>query len=98
MAPLPSGAQGYACLDAETLAAWADDGLDARERAAAEAHAADCSRCQALLAAMIRTTEPAAARKPWWCLPAARWLVPLTAAATALVVWAIVPSRPGVQP
>ena len=98
LAPLPTGGQGNACLDPETLAAWADDGLDARERAAAEAHAADCSRCQALLAAMIRTAEPAADATPWWRLPAMKWLVPLTAAATATVVWAIVPSRPGVQP
>src|SRR5437667_4973766 len=98
MAPLPSGAQGNGCLAPEPLGAWADDGLDARERAAAEAHAADCSRCQALLAAMIRTAEPAADAAPWWRLPAMKWLVPLTAAATAIVVWAIVPSRPGVQP
>src|SRR6185369_14254532 len=48
-----------ACLDAETVAAWADEALDARERAAAEAHAADCARCLALLAAMIKTRPPA---------------------------------------
>ena len=78
LAPLPTGGQGNACLDPETLAAWADDGLDARERAAAEAHAADCSRCQALLAAMIRTAEPAADAAPWWRLPAMKWLVPLS--------------------
>ena len=53
---------GRECLDAETLAAWADDALSARERADAEAHAANCARCQTMLAAMIRTQPaPAAA-------------------------------------
>ena len=97
LASLPSKAPEDACLDAETLAAWSDDGLDARARAAAEAHAADCSRCQALIAAMIRTTPLAAEAKSWWRVPAMRWLLPLTAATTALAVWAIVPSRPTVQ-
>ena len=31
-------------LDADTLAAWADNALDPGELAAAEAHAADCAR------------------------------------------------------
>jgi hypothetical protein len=86
-----------ACLDAETLAAWADDALDARERASAEAHAADCARCQALLAAMVKTLPaPTAARSPWR-LPALGWLVPLTAVATALVIWVAVPRPAPVQ-
>jgi hypothetical protein len=87
-----------ACLDAETLAAWADQALDARERAMAEAHAADCGRCQALLAAMIRTAPPAVAAAPsWWWMPALGWLVPLTAAATALAIWVAVPNRAPIQ-
>ena len=86
-----------ACLDAETVAAWADDALDASERAIAEAHAADCGRCQALLAAMIRTEPPSAAVTSWWQMPSLRWLVPLTAAATALAIWVAVPNRGPVQ-
>jgi bacterioferritin-associated ferredoxin len=87
-----------ACLDAETLAAWADQALDARELAIAEAHAADCGRCQALLAAMVRTAPPAAAATPsWWRMPALGWLVPLTAAATAVAIWVAVPNRAPVQ-
>ena len=84
------------CLDADTLAAWADDALDAGALAAAEAHAADCARCQAMLAAMARTTPlaPAQAVAPWW-KPAFRWLVPLTAAVAAVLVWTIVPPRDG---
>lgn len=86
-----------ACLDAETLAAWADEALDPRERATAEAHAADCARCQALLAAMIKTAPPTAEARSWWRVPGLGWLVPLTVAATALVIWVAVPNRVPVQ-
>jgi Putative zinc-finger len=86
-----------ACMDAETLAAWVDGSLDTRERASAEAHAADCARCQALLAAMVKTLPaPTAAGSPWR-LPAFGWLVPLTAAATALAIWIAVPRPAPVQ-
>ena len=83
-----------ACLDAQTLAAWADDGLNAGDRAAAEAHAADCGRCQAMLAAMVKSAPatPGAAASPWR-LPSLRWLIPLTAAAAAAIVWTVVPLR-----
>jgi len=85
-----------ACLETDTLAAWADGTLDAVALATAEAHAADCARCQTMLAAMARTTPlaPAQVVAPWW-KPAFRWLVPLTAAAAAVLVWTIVPSRDG---
>lgn len=72
------------CADAETLAAWADGTLTATARAAFEAHGADCARCQALIAAVMRTEPPPIAR-PWWRAPVA-WLVPLAAAAVALVI------------
>jgi hypothetical protein len=83
-----------ACLDADTLAAWADGALDAAALATAEAHAADCARCQAMLSAMARTAPvgATAAATSWW-MPSLRWLVPLTAAAAAVLVWTIVPSR-----
>jgi hypothetical protein len=81
------------CLDAETLAAWADDTLGSRERATAEAHAASCARCQALLAVMMKTAPPAVAEKSAWRIPTLGWLIPLTAAAAAVLVWAIVPGR-----
>src|SRR5712692_3582980 len=45
-----------ACLDAETIAAWADGGLSRRDRAAAEAHAAECPRCQAVVAALVKVS------------------------------------------
>ena len=87
-----AASRAEACLDADTLAAWVDDSLAARDRAVAEAHVADCARCQALLAAVTKTTPvPAAGR--WWSLSFVRWLVPLTAVATAALLWVAVPSR-----
>jgi hypothetical protein len=73
------------CFDAETLGAWADGALNARERDAVESHAADCARCQAMLAAMAKSAPPPPARA-WWRMPALGWIVPLTAAASA-VLW-----------
>src|SRR5437762_11897405 len=75
------------CIDTETLAAWSDGALSARERAAAESHASSCVRCQALLAAMARTAPPAPARR-WWQTASLGWFVPfaVAAAAVALVI------------
>jgi Photosynthesis system II assembly factor YCF48/Putative zinc-finger len=83
-APVPEPPDG--CLDAGVLAAWFEGTLDPAERAAAETHAADCSRCQAALAAMIRI-EPAIDSRPWSRSPAFGWLVPITVAAAALVIF-----------
>jgi hypothetical protein len=91
-----TAAKDDACLDVETLAAWADGALDARERAAAEQHAADCARCQELLATMVRTLPPEVAKSPWR-MPSLTWLAPLTAAATALAIWVAVPKPAPVQ-
>src|SRR5438034_5147333 len=80
------------CLDVDTLAAWADDALGPEERAAAESHVADCGRCQALLAAMAKTSPSGAEPRTWWRRPALAWLVPLSAATAALVIWIATPS------
>jgi hypothetical protein len=83
------------CLEAEALAAWTDGLLSPVERTAVEAHAADCERCLAVLAAIAKTTPPASAvRRPSWL--SIRWLAPITAAAVAITAWVIVqePSRP----
>lgn len=90
-----SSGVGDDCLDAATAAAWADGRLDRTGRAAVETHVADCARCQALLAALIRTApDPMPAR--WWRTRTLQWAVPAAAAlSAAIVVWAIVPrSRP----
>lgn len=86
------------CLDEQTLAAWADDGLTRAERAAVESHAADCDRCQAMLAAMVTiaaASDADASRSSTsrWRLASWRWLVPATAAAAIVLAWVLVPGR-----
>lgn len=82
------------CLDAETVAAWMDGGLDAAGVAAAEAHASTCERCQALLATVAKTLPadvghaPAGARLWKW------WFAPLAATAAAVTIWMVVPQTP----
>jgi hypothetical protein len=87
---LPSVSSTAECLDAETVAAWADGNLSGAGLEKAESHVADCARCQAVVAALIRTEAPVAARqrapRKWLA-----WLVPLTAAAAAVAIWIAVP-------
>ena len=83
-----------ACPDAETLAAWADGGLTTQAAAAVDLHASNCSRCMAVLAAIERSAPPALAPHAWTPARLFRWLVPLTAAATAIAIWVAVPDRP----
>ena len=82
------------CLDAETLAAWFDDGLKGAALEDVRAHVAGCDRCQMLLGAMGRTHAavpgPAAERAPRRWLA---WAVPLAAAATAIAVWVVIPEQ-----
>lgn len=94
------------CLDAEALAAWVDGALRPGEAASAESHVASCLRCQDMLAILARTM-PAVPAEPWWRRGhPLRWLVPLTAGATAVVVWfaippnerLVLPERQQVQP
>ena len=81
-------------LDAETVAAWLDGGLDPVSLAAAEAHASNCARCQALLATMVKT-EPLGprdeARGTGWIWK--WWLAPLAATAAAVTLWMVVPQQ-----
>jgi len=85
------------CPDAETLAALADETLTAAARREIEAHVADCHRCQAMTAAMVRAEAPvgveAAADVPAWRRRALNWLVPAAAAATAIALWVLVPGQ-----
>ncbi|MGB2715462.1 MAG: zf-HC2 domain-containing protein [Vicinamibacterales bacterium] len=86
-------------FDAERLAAFADGSLSREQRAAAEAHAADCPRCLHLLAAMARTEDATAPHAhSWWRMPVGlRWGVPLLAGATALALWINVRPRPAME-
>ena len=86
------------CLDAETLGAWTDGGLDAAAAAAVEAHISNCSRCQALAGAMARGTASTlgtsgtastAGAFAWW-----KWgLAPLAAGLTAATLWMVIPEE-----
>lgn len=82
------------CVDAETLAAWADGGLSAKAASAVELHVSSCSRCMGVLAAMERAAPAARARHAWTPIRVFRWLAPLAAAATAVAIWIVVPDRP----
>ena len=88
------------CPDAETLAALADDTLPAGARREVEGHIADCDRCQALTAAMVRAepssgtrADVAADEVQAWRRRAFNWLVPAAAAATAVALWVLVPGQ-----
>src|SRR5687767_13407667 len=81
------------CLDAETLAAWADGGLGAKAAASVELHASSCSRCMAVLAAMERTAPAPSAAHAWTPARLFRWAAPLLAAATAVGIWVVLPDR-----
>ena len=81
-----SADHGAECLDAALVAGWFDGTLAHAERAAVEAHAASCPRCQATIAALVRTDRPSP--RVWWRAPAIQWLLPVAVAgAAALVVW-----------
>lgn len=83
------------CLDAETLAAWVDGGLSGAALQDTRLHVADCARCQALVGTLARVSPAGPGTKRaarFWSWPASlTWLVPLTAAAAALVLWVEVP-------
>ena len=89
--PAPSGLGP--CLDAEALAAWADEGLSPRALAMAEAHVSECARCQAMVAVLMKQppVQAADAHRSWkWSLG---WLVPLGAGVAAVSLWFAVPQR-----
>src|SRR5262245_54050507 len=82
------------CLDAETLAAWTEDGLQRAEQAQVEVHLARCARCQAMLAAFGRGAPadevlPEASWRRWGL----GWLVPIAAGVAAGAIWIAVPDR-----
>jgi Photosynthesis system II assembly factor YCF48 len=95
------GVPASACLDVETLAAWSDGALTAAERSSAESHAAGCARCEAALAAMIRTSvttsSDGAAIAPSLIRRWGAWLLPAMAAATAIALWVAVDRTPAVK-
>jgi photosystem II stability/assembly factor-like uncharacterized protein len=79
-----------ACLNAETLSAWSEGSLPSSQAALVDAHLSECSRCQQMLAAFVRTEPAAAAAVPFWQRWPRQWLVPVSAAAVAVIVFAVV--------
>ena len=79
------------CVDAETLAAWADGGLPKTEAAAVELHLSECDRCTAMVATFVRTTPDAPAVESLWTRWNLRWLVPVATAATVAALWVLIP-------
>lgn len=80
------------CPDVELLGAYAEGGLARLDRSRVEAHAADCGRCQDVLAALARTdsllTHGTVAPVPGWRrLFAPVWAVPVAILAVAAGVW-----------
>ena len=80
------------CVDAETLAAWADGGLSKTEAAAVELHVSECDHCTAMVATFVRTTPDAPAEESLWRRLNMRWLVPVATAATVAALWVLIPS------
>ena len=79
------------CVDAETLAAWADGGLPKTEAVAVELHLSECDRCTAMLATFVRTTPEIPATGSLWQRWHLRWLVPVATAATVAALWVLIP-------
>lgn len=83
------------CPEAELLALYAEHELSSDERGPVETHVAGCGRCQATLAAFVRSApEPGVpeatsgiAAPSWWA--GWRWMVPLASATAvaAVAVW-----------
>jgi len=98
-APSPDAQPPASCPDAETLAALLDTRLTSGARRDIEAHVADCQRCQALTAAMVRAESAAHADghvsggAAWFTTGARKWLVPAAAAATAVALWVAIPGE-----
>lgn len=95
------------CPSADDLAAYVERTLAEGEREALETHFAACERCQHALALMATVPEAPATRaaattRAWWLGGWRRWLVPVSALASALILYvALKPEatlRPGSPP
>ena len=98
----PAEAAG-ACPSAEDLAAYVEGALASQEHQAMEAHLAACHRCQdalGLLLSLPAEAAPSAAwpAPSWWRAGWTRWLVPIGAVASAVVLYVAVRPGAGVPP
>ncbi len=89
------------CPDPELLALYAERELQADERRAVDAHLAACGRCQATVAAIVRSNPDVAETEsagpvtslPWWA--EWRWLLPVVSATAVLAVAVWIGRAPG---
>jgi len=91
------------CPDAETLAAYFEQSLEANEKARFELHLSQCSTCREQLAAMHRANEPAVAASAraerahlWAWLWNWPWLAPVVGVLVIAGVW--IARRPATKP
>lgn len=77
-------------LDSETLAAWADGGLDVAAMASVESHLSECPTCQSMAAVMARSA-PIVAAEPRRAFRIPAWWFPIAAGAAAVTIWMVVP-------
>lgn len=84
-------------IDAETLAAWADGGLDATMMAAVESHVSSCPRCQ-LIAGVMTKSAPVVAAEPRRAFRIPAWWYPIAAGAAAVTIWMVVPQQREIAP
>ena len=81
------------CPDLETLAAYLDGRLSARERADVTAHLADCADCYFVFTEAAQThvtsraVEPTRPMRSWWTRPRVMWPAVASALATAATIW-----------
>jgi hypothetical protein len=89
--PAPSVADG--CLDAETLAAWAERSLSREHAARVEDHLSNCTRCQAMVAVFTQIEPVQSGTVTWWRRPTLQWTLALGlgTVAAAILFWVELP-------
>lgn len=89
-----STSETASCIDAETLAAWADKGLPPAEAETVEEHVSNCARCTAVLATFVQARPGPPEAEPRWRRWRLAWAVPIATAATAIALWVAIPRSP----
>ena len=80
-----------ACLDAETIGAWVDGGLEAAQMAAVESHVSTCARCRVIAGIAVRSAPPAGGPQAAGLFSWRWWFAPIAATAAAVTLWMVVP-------
>jgi hypothetical protein len=79
-------------IDPETLAAWADGGLDTTAMLSVESHVSSCPRCQAIAGVMAHSA-PVVVPEPRGLFRIPAWWIPIAAGAAAVTIWMVVPQQ-----